>query len=165
MKNSNYYYRYLSMKNKIKLILIFLISFLFLFSCEKEVKNLGLIIQEHDFGDCFHSRPRGDFEKDFVIEYDSSYQAIELSIYNAKSQCLDNPQRVPVDFSKYSLLGKYVCCDLVKSREVIDDKDNLQYIYKIKKKKSIYHSKGYTNMNWVLVPKLPEGYTVKFVVK
>lgn len=151
-------------------ILIFLISLLFLYSCEKEDINSGLIICEHDFGECFVDIPKepGAFDKkEYIITDDSSYQAIELSVYTSKSQCL-NPQKPSVDFSKYSLLGKYAegGGNVRMKREVIDNKSNLQYIYKIKVKGCAFFStKLAYDMNWVLVPKLPPGYNVKFEVE
>ncbi len=156
------------MKNKIKLILIFLISFLFLFSCEKEDINSGLIIKEHDFGECFDN----DFaeEKEHIITDDSAYQDIKIHIIKNISGCENNPQRTAIDFSKYSLLGKNVGGGryLRVIREVIDDKSNSRYIYTIKVKgdHKFYSGGVYmVKMNWVLVPKLPQGYTVKFEVK
>ncbi len=152
----------------IKYIIGFLVVFLFLFSCEKEDINSGLIICEHDFGECFDPIPKGGgLGKKYVITDDSSYQALELSIYTSKSQCL-NPIRPFVDFSKYSLLGKYAdgAGNVRMKREVIDDKSNLRYIYKIKVKGcSLYSLKLGCDMNWVLVPKLPPGYTVRFEVE
>ena len=65
------------------------------------------------------------------------------------------------------MLGKKASggCRVGFKREVISDDSNSQYIYKITVCEYGLCKSARISMNWVLVPKLPQGYTVKFEVE
>ncbi len=128
-------------------------------------ENGGIIVSEFDFGDCFnqYSVPANEW----VITNDSLYQLLKTALEKYPKDGCDTTHLPPIDFSKYTLLGKRTegGCRLYNKRKVIDDKVNKQYIYEIKVKQCGICKRLVTNMNWVLVPKLPPGYSVKFIIK
>ena len=137
------------------------ISFILLFSsCEKEDIFEGIIVKEFDIGRCFP--PFGNEPDKYVITNDSLYQ--NLLTYG--TIVCDSYTLPDIDFVTYTLLGKFTVSDgEVKyyKREVIKDEDNMKYIYNIYMKCK-NNSKAAISMNWVLVPKLPAGYSVEFTV-
>ena len=72
----------------------------------------------------------------------------------------------PIDFSQYSVLGKYAAegCRVVCDRNVNKKIEQQKYIYKV----IVFHcgtcKKGVIDMNWVLIPKIEDDYSVEFVV-
>ena len=147
---------------KILFLKISIISLILFFSgCEKDDIFEGIIVKEFDTGRCFP--PFGNEPDEYVITNDSLYQEL-LTI--EKPVC-DDYTLPNIDFSTYTLLGKYTVSDgEVKyyKREVIKDEGNLKYIYNIYMKCK-NNNKAAISMNWVLVPKLPAGYSVEFNVK
>jgi hypothetical protein len=140
---------------------ITILSFILFFSsCEKVDIFEGIIVKEFDTGRCFP--PFGNEPDEYVITNDSLYQEL-LTI--EKPIC-DNYTLPEIDFATYTLLGKYTVSDgEVKyyKREVIKDEGSSKYIYKIYMKCK-NNNKAEISMNWVLVPKLPAGYSVEFTV-
>jgi hypothetical protein len=75
--------------------------------------------------------------------------------------------RDTIDFNQYTVLGKFAGgkCYVIFERNVFRDDTKKQVIYHI-----IVHQCGWcdlnnTDMNWVLVPKIPDNYEVVFEVK
>ena len=147
------------MKTLVKFSFLFLI--IILQSCHKDDIYEGIIVQELDMGRCFP--PFGNEPDEYIITNDSLYQAL-LTI--EKPIC-DNYTLPNVDFTTYTLLGKFTYSDgspKYYKREVIKDEGNMIYIYNIYMKCK-NNNKEAISMNWVLVPKLPTGYSVKFNVE
>ncbi|MBD2699086.1 hypothetical protein IC229_00440 [Spirosoma sp. BT702] len=108
-----------------------------------------------------------------VIDNDSSFRAYfdyknyyDSTRFDRNFSCL-NYQLEPVNFSKYSLLGNYAAggCDVAFTRTVERDDMAKKYIYTVKVREAGACKKLEYSMNWVLVPKLPMGYTVEFLIK
>ena len=73
----------------------------------------------------------------------------------------------PIDFSQYTLLGKYAVGNsraVFFDRNVTKDVKNQKYIYTIRVI-SCGEWEDDTNMNWVLVPKIEDNFTVEFIVE
>jgi hypothetical protein len=70
-----------------------------------------------------------------------------------------------VDFEKHTLLGFQVCgtCQVSYDRKVSEDIKNKKYIYSININECGDCKKLNCSMNWVLVPKLPDDWTVEFI--
>lgn len=72
-----------------------------------------------------------------------------------------------IDFTQYTLLGKYASggCRVVFERNVTRNDSQKNVLYDITVHQcgdcQIYHGE----MNWVLIPKIPDDYTVTFVVE
>jgi len=135
-------------------------SILFFSGCEKEDIFEGIIVKEFDTGRCFP--PFGNEPDEYVITNDSLYQ----NLLTLGTVVCGNYTLPEIDFTTYTLLGKFTVSDgEVKyyRREVIKDESNMKYIYTIYMKCK-NNSKAAISMNWVLVPKLPDNYSVKFAV-
>lgn len=156
------------------LFLVVLIHSYLLNGCKKPIckksrtdKFSGIIVRDFDFGECYLPNPPLE---EYIITDDSTYQSIALTL-NLSNNFTNRPEcknAVPeaIDFSKHSLLGKYVRgrCAVFKS-EVINDNINKQYLFSIEVIECWPCKKSFEKMIWVLVPKLPQDYTVKFELK
>jgi hypothetical protein len=74
---------------------------------------------------------------------------------------------VPVDFSQYTVLGKYAGggCMVSFEREVSRNHAEKKVRYFIKVHECGNCKTGTYYVHWVLVPKIPDDYTVSFVVE
>jgi len=74
----------------------------------------------------------------------------------------------PIDFSKYSVLGKYASgdgCRVVYNRDVTKYLEIKKYIYKITVIECGNCLTGDQSMNWVLIPKIEDGFSVEIIVE
>ena len=108
-----------------------------------------------------------------VINSDSSFHAYfdaknyyDSTRFSGSFPCL-NFQPEPIDFSAYTLLGNYASggCNVAFTRTVELDEQAKKYWYTIKVREAGACKRLEYSMNWVLVPKLPPGYTVEFQIK
>ncbi len=136
---------------------------LFFNSCQKKDIFEGIIVKKFDTGHCFPPFEVENKPNEYVITNDSLYQ----NLLTLETPVCDNYTLPAIDFSTYTLLGKYTVDGEVKyyKKEVIKDEISMKYIYNIYMKlKNNNRPKAEISMNWVLVPKLPAGYTVEFTV-
>ena len=143
-------------------------------SCKKGcfIKNdklEGIIESEYEFGECFSNYSPPDFNVlEFVINDDSTFQSLALELRkNYKSEC-DSAVPEAIDFIKHTLLGMRTTgggCSVDFFRKVTKDDAGKKYEYLVRVLECGICSKGFRSMNWVLVPKLPQGYSVEFEVK
>ena len=112
-------------------------------------------------------------KNNIVIDNATSFQTYfdyknyyDSTRFGANFPCL-NYQLEPVDFSKYMLLGNYAAggCNVAFTRIVEQDEQAKKYSYTVKVREAGACKKLEYSMNWVLVPKLPAGYTVEFLIK
>lgn len=131
-------------------------------SCEKELfcgdaKTEGIIVESISFGGCLNYFP----DTIFIIESED-----ELDTLYKYETC---PGRInpEINFEAYTLLGQYADgggCDITFNREVVADEPDKRYVYTVSVKEcGLCEMMGYS-MNWVLVPKLPDNWTVKFKI-
>ena len=129
--------------------------------CEKELicgesKNKGIITKSVDFVDPCMS---WIVDQDFIIrsqeELDSLYREFEC----------DSKEDAGIDFSESTLLGMYTSgggCNIQFIREVERDEENKRYVFTVKIRECGICAMLGISMNWVLVPRLPETWTVEF---
>jgi len=119
--------------------------------CESVIENSGIIERSVNF-QCDSPFYTGNFVINSNDELDS--------IMNLNSGC-NQPE---IDFTKYTLLGKYAWTEAKGSyfRSVERDSANLEYDFTITVKTCGDCNCLSQNMNWVLVPKVPEDWTVDF---
>lgn len=140
----------------------FFISLIFcsllFFACKKEDVDPGIILQEVDLGYCI---PQDVIGQEYVIESDSMYQLLL-----GYSVCPD--YSLPyIDFNAHTLLGKFASgqCKVSFQPQVLKDELSKQYNFVVYVfDRGICKSQG-MKMNWVLVPKLPPNWVVKFDVR
>jgi len=154
---------------------IILPAFILLFSivvllngCEKEEDPClnpydtvsGIAAADYHFGECVSTL--GILGQNYTIENKEAFDALSL-IPSDRADCSDNTVS-SINFEKYSLLGLYAdgACDVIFNRDVAQDIENKKYIYTVSRTLCSSCERHEYSMNWVLVPKLPEGYTVEF---
>jgi hypothetical protein len=144
--------------------LIFIILSLF-FSCEREqqlpeqiigtgeIIDNALIYQKlitHEMGSKEHViKSKADNIFDLQVSFDNG------SNYDS------------IDFSKYTLLGKYANggCHVVFERDVSKQEAEKKYTYKIKVLQTGNCEINVESMNWVLIPKIEDEYSVNFILE
>ena len=151
---------------KKSIIILFTILFISaIFSCNKSPKcwgkkesTEGLI--ESDFNPCLNCNILVNPDESYVINSDAEYQELSLLAHSNQTVC----QFENINFNNYTLLGKSVwaSCKYKIKRNVTEDKDNNKYIYTIELKECGNCSDLTKIDNWVLVPKIPIGYSVEF---
>ncbi|OIN57675.1 hypothetical protein [Arsenicibacter rosenii] len=108
-------------------------------------------------------------KQDIVIDSDSAFRsffAYQTYAGPGKNSCRSFVPET-IDFTKFTLLGNYADggCDVAFTRLVEPVAKHRKYVYTVKVRESGWCKKLVFSMNWVLVPKLPPGYTVEFKVK
>lgn len=146
------------------LLLLTIVSFVF-FGCGKNKKCnqddtfSGIVLQQLDIpgGVPNHTIAGVGFSSGFLITNDSVYKA---AFYQ--------PANLPViDFTQYDVLGNHGggYCKISFHKEVTADSAAKNYHYRLFVYScSTYFQKGCSIYNWVVVPKLPQGWTVTFEV-
>lgn len=100
-------------------------------------------------------------DKEHIIQSDSqNVHALQVSFDSGASYG-------NIDFSQYTLLGKYAneACNVTFERDVSIDVAQKKYFYNITVLQCGKCKTNWESMNWVLVPKIPEDYTVEFNVE
>ncbi len=138
-------------------------------SCVDDCNDLadtstGIIEQDLIFGTCFTDI--GALEREYVIRDEAAFQALEILPVNSPD-CVGSTALPEIDFNTYTLLGLYAdgTCAVTFDRYVIRDDAAMKYIYTIGVTDCGNCDALIFGMNWVLVPKLPENYSVEFVVE
>jgi len=135
----------------------FLCAILSLFTaCEKhpkcwgDDKKKGVIIDELEIN-C----PPAIHSSTYIVTSDSSYK-------NLFSLSCSLPE---IDFNQVSLLGFFTSgsgCNTKYIREVIVHKTEPHFDYNVTIRNCGFCFESDVHFNWVTVPKLPEGWSVKF---
>ncbi|MBI2665887.1 hypothetical protein HYX12_04665 [Candidatus Woesearchaeota archaeon] len=105
-------------------------------------------------------------DKEFIINSNEDYQ--KLSDYKSSSPKCEDFELSSIDFSQYTLLGKYAQgggCSIDFLKKVYKDDLNKKITYSIKIVEEGSCEKMGANMNWILIPKVPSDYTFEFNVK
>ncbi|MEN8958615.1 MAG: hypothetical protein ABF242_10625 [Flavobacteriales bacterium] len=101
-----------------------------------------------------------DFNREYVINSDSA------NTIDAKVE-FNNGTTDSINFTNYTLLGKWAegGCNVVIERDVERKNSEKRLIYTLEVHECGNCDMLTGSMNWVLVPKIPEDYTVEFIVK
>jgi hypothetical protein len=92
--------------------------------------------------------------EEFVIAHDSIYRKL-----------FPGCQLPHIDFSSETLIGLYTTstgCDNKVKREVRVDNEHKEYLYTVTITECGLCKPLYMDYNWVTVPRLPEGWVVRF---
>jgi hypothetical protein len=153
-----------------RLIQFFIIGLAF-YSCGGFNDDDAVNIQYLDsdfFGTCFS----GLYDKAYnevVISDNESYKnfgdSIRVNIVNLNCNRATLPS---IDFTRYFLIGKHTeggGCSANYNRQVIIDKENKKITYYIKVTYTGSCFLYFRNMNWALVPRVGNDYTLEFKVE
>lgn len=149
-------------------LLVLSILVICLVDCSKEnavsqIDNLN-VTYLNDFGGCFlFENVNSD---GIVIREDSTYEKLGNANRLNKWAGCDTAKLPVIDFSKYTLLGFTTVsssCDEL-TRSVTLDTLNKKFLYSltIKTLNKFCDQLGKQSLNWVLVPRLPDNYSVQF---
>jgi len=152
------------MKRSVKITAILLFTLLFV-SCHKkyprkgESGNRGEIIDNYNFPDCYGPKNLSSNNEYIIKSFD------DLDTSRSYYNCVKGQPNI--DFTVYSVIGKSVKgdCSMKIRRELKIDHQNKQYIYTINFKDRGMCKKLVWNDNFVIVPKIPNDYTVVFKVE
>lgn len=144
-------------------VFIFSAVLLFMAGCNRECRNLdntesGGIVKAYNFGDCFLYTA---LDSQNVI--DDAAKWTEFKQKNLKfcdTQKLEN-----IDFSQHMLVGyklKVYACNVAFHRKLIIDDNAKTYTYSIEMELCRGCNSELSSPNWVIMPKLPAGYTMVF---
>jgi len=116
-----------------------------------ESVNKGEIVGNYTLPECYYPVRPGNY----VTIDDSS---------DLETSCTPGP--LNINFNEHSVLGISISgkCDLKIIREVTIDSDAKVYTYKISFKDAGLCGSKITNLNMVLVPKIPSDYRVDFII-
>jgi len=152
-----------------------IIAGLLFFSCEKKCKlpdqviGTGEIVFNAEVIPVFANLSDELYsygQKGYIINSENECIKNEI-IFELKVSYDDGQTFEPIDFTIYTVLGKHADggCMVRFVRDVTKNDILKKYVYTI----TVFQCGGcYSqdeSMNWVLVPKIPEDYTVEFVVK
>jgi len=107
-----------------------------------------------------------DQHNEYVINSEQEYREL-LNHKISTPKCADF-QLPPIDFSQYTLLGKYAYgggCSVNLERRVYKDEANKRIIFSIRVIEKGPCDVLVGRMNWVLIPKIPSDYEVIFKVE
>lgn len=123
--------------------------------CEEVIENSGIIVESVNISSCAEPFYTGNF----VIQSEAEL----TEALNQTTGC----EKPTIDFTQYTLLGRYAFTSGTGSyyRNVDADTANSQYDFTITVENCGTCNCLNQNMNWVLVPKLPDDWTVTFTVK
>ncbi len=161
------------MKHFVLLILLVLL----IAACEKNdnvIQKPDLSLQPEYlepmyFGFCFGGLYPPN-SKEIIIKTNAGYQLLGdscrvLTLCSVKCDTANLPE---IDFKQYSLIGKYTQgggCEVEYNRYLDIDTVNKVYNYTIEVDYESDCDMLIMNMNWALVPTIPDSYTVSFHVK
>ena len=120
----------------------------------------GIIVSEFDIlNDCVRL---DEYKDTYIIRTQDEYDSIKIKKTNNEN-CTTYTLN-PVEFNNYTLLGIKACgtCEVSFDRNVTKDDHSKKYIYTIKVNDCGPCKELSCSMNWVLVPKLPDDWTVEF---
>ncbi len=151
------------MKQLIKITLITFLSIAFV-TCHKyplkgESGNHGDIVDNYNLPDCYGPKSVSSNNEYIIKSFD------DLDTSRSYYNCVKGQPNI--DFNVYSVIGKTIKggCELKFRRELQIDHQNKQYIYTINFKDRGTCKKLVANDNLVIVPKIPNDYTVTFKVE
>ena len=132
-------------------------------SLDKTVNSTGNVINDNNILNCYYDDSIGFDE--MVIRDNLAYQELGEVI---KTKGICNADSLPdVDFSKNSLIGKYVSgggCNVNFDCEVYDDAKTKTITYRIKTEFTGACAMFIYSWNWRLIPKIDDEYAVKFII-
>ena len=132
-------------------------------NCNRECRNLsntqsGGIVKAYEFGDCFLYT---SLDSQVVIDDTGKWTAFKQKYLKyCDTQKLEN-----IDFSQHMLVGyklKVYACNVAFHRKLIIDDSAKTYTYSIEMETCKGCNSELTSPNWVIMPKLPVGYTMLF---
>jgi hypothetical protein len=143
-------------------VLVLLIPAFFT-QCNRECRNLastesGSIVKAYDVGDCFLYT---SLDSQVVIDDAGKWTAFKQKYL----KFCDTLKLENIDFTQHMLVGyklKTYGCNVAFHRKLTIDDSTKTYTYAIEQQLCRGCNTELTSPNWVIMPKLPAGYTIVF---
>jgi len=99
--------------------------------------------------------------------YEHIIRTDSQNVFNLKVSFDNGDNYDTVDFSQYTLLGKYARgnCKAIFERNATKNEMQKKIFYKVKVYQCGSCEINWESMNWVLVPKIPADYNVSFTIE
>ena len=143
---------------------IFIFFVLAFFSCKNYTSLPSLEVIPFDTNECYQVVVDGRYVLSDETEYQSVIQTFKVDSLQFPN-CHDILPPI-VSFNDYTLLGIRKCgsgCETIFEQNVWLDEPNEKYIFEVKVEEIGSCEPWRCQMNWVLVPRLPDGYMVEFL--
>ena len=146
-----------------KLFIISSVAILLATSCDRNAIDLPKLEFERfnfDFN-CYDEISKNEV----IINDQDAFQALLDTTFLNNGSC-DSTDLVSIDFTQYTLLGAFrdgSGCSQEFIRNLYIDEENQRYIYETRIEERGGCEPYVYSMNWILAPKLPEGYTIEFI--
>ena len=123
--------------------------------CWGDDKNKGDIEDNFEMPDCYGAD----------ISTDHNYVIRSSDDLDTLDNCTRDP--FPVDFTQHSIIGQVVSgqCNIKVIRDLTIDDNNKEYVYTVTVKECGLCKKEGIDDQLVLVPAIPNDYTIRFDVK
>jgi len=135
-------------------------------SCQNQDTIDGIIDTTYDLGMCYQYMSDTSYVITDIVEFQSLRSKMDSFFLSKNSGC-DTASLVAPNFEKQTLLGCFAQgtgCDASFHRTVLQDDTQHKYTYTIEVEDCGKCTYKIPSMNWVLVPKLPQNYTVEFKI-
>ena len=122
--------------------------------CWQENRNTGDIVANYELPDCYIAE----------LSPDDNYVIRSADDLDTLDNC--SPDPLTVDFSQHSIIGRVVTgqCNLKVIRKLTIDDTNMEYVYSVTVQECGLCKKLAMDNQLVLVPAIPNNYTIRFVV-
>jgi len=135
-------------------------------SCENSDTIDGIIVQTYNLGVCYQYMQDTTYVINDIVNFQNLRSKMD-SLFLSENTACDTATLIAPNFEKYTLLACFAegqGCDAAFKRTVLADETQHKYTYTIEVEECGNCSYKIPSMNWVLVPKLPENYTVEFKI-
>jgi len=153
-------------------IIVFLSLIIQLISCTKDNNTIEItdqcIFYDNLLGSCFCRIDDLGYDEIVIREIEEYEEFGEIIRFYPENPDCDTANLPYIDFENYSLVSKFNCgsgCSAEYNRKIFEDIENRKIIYEI----SVTYY-GLCDMllgsrNWVLIPRIPDDYSVEFKLK
>ncbi len=135
-------------------------------SCQSGDTIDGIIDSTYNLGMCYQYMEDTTYTISDIIDFQNLRGRMD-SLFLSKNTGCDTIILISPDFNKETLLGCFAegsGCDASFHRTVFKDEAQKKYTYTIEIEDCGNCNYRIPSMNWVLVPKIPDSYTVEFKV-
>lgn len=105
-------------------------------------------------------------KQQWLIRSDGDFAELIAAVPRERCKGVTFPK---IDFNTHTLIGQYARlggCAVTFERQVFIQKDKQRLTYEVRpRRESAMCQQLVSSMNWVMVPRIPDAYSVDFIVK
>ena len=156
------------MKNICQNVILIMLLFFTTISCKESYKCRKMPEQTMVMGEIMQNAMIVDLGYRTKPKEGQIITSDSLNIFDLVVSFDNGETKNPIDFSKYTVLGKFAdggCRAIVALQDVTKYTELKKYIYRIKVISCGKCTSYWQEMNWVLIPKIEDDFSVEFVVE